>query len=219
MKTDREIILENIRRSLSGSRIEVVNDEALDNTINEKLNSITPNDLIKQFKDELEKVNAEFIKLESTEEIISVLQKLFNENNVKHIAVSEDSEVQNIIESIEGIDVIQATELRYPERKNEISKIDAALVFAGNGIADIGSVVFYYDDTKTTYPHFLCDWTVVLLKASTIVANQFELIKGIDKEKAKNMVFVTGPSRTADIEKTLVLGAHGPRRVTVILIP
>ena len=44
-------------------------------------------------------------------------------------------------------------------------------------------------------------------------------MKKVDIERAKNMVFVTGPSRTADIEKTLVLGAHGPRRVTIIAIP
>jgi L-lactate dehydrogenase complex protein LldG len=56
------------------------------------------------------------------------------------------------------------------------------------------------------------------VKRENLLENQFELFHKIDFEKAKNMVFVTGPSRTADIEKTLVLGAHGPRRVTVILI-
>jgi len=219
MKSDRDIIFENIRNSLSGSRIEIEKNHALDNSIKEKLDSITPHDLVEQFKSELEKVSAEFIQLENSDKLSSVLQKLLTESEVNQIAVSDENQIKEITESLEGIKIFKAVEFQYPERKEEISQINASLVYASNGIADIGSVVFYYDDTKTTYPHFLCDWTVVLLKSSTIVANQFDLMKNIEIEKAKNMVFVTGPSRTADIEKTLVLGAHGPRRVTVIMIP
>ncbi len=222
MKSDKEIILENIRKSLSGSRAEIANDSVLDNEISEKLISITPsaqNELIQQFQNELEKVDAEFINLESDEDLQPILQNLLSDSGASKIAVSDDEIIINISESLEDVTIVRATQNEYPERKIEISQIETALVFAENGIADTGSVVFYYDNTKTTYPHFLCDWTIILIKRESIIPNQFELMKKVDLEKAKNMVFVTGPSRTADIEKTLVLGAHGPRRVTVIVIP
>jgi L-lactate dehydrogenase complex protein LldG len=222
MKSDKEIILKNIKESLSGSRAESSNDTELDYEISEKLNSITPstqNELIHQFEKELEKVNAEFINIESSEDIPAILQKLITDSGVKKIAISGDDLINTIAESLLDFTIEKASEYEYSERKNKLSQIETALVFAENGIADTGSVVFYYDNSKTTYPHFLCDWTIILIKQKSIIANQFELMKKIDFEKAKNMVFVTGPSRTADIEKTLVLGAHGPRRVTVIAIP
>jgi L-lactate dehydrogenase complex protein LldG len=36
--------------------------------------------------------------------------------------------------------------------------------------------------------------------------------------QASNLVFITGPSRTADIEQTLTLGVHGPKELHIILI-
>jgi len=222
MKSDKEIILENIRKSLSSSRNEVANDIQLDNEIKEKLNSVTPstqNELIQQFQNELEKVDAEFINIESNENISQTLQRLLQDGVVNEIAISDDELICTITESLADITIVKATDYEYPERKSKISQINTAVVFAENGIADTGSVVFYYNTTNTTYPHFLCDWTIIAIKRDSIIANQFELIKNLDLEKAKNMVFVTGPSRTADIEKTLVLGAHGPRRVSVIAIP
>ena len=222
MKSDRDIIFENIKKSLSGSRVESISDKQLDEVIQEKINSLTPtgkDSLVDQFAHELEKVNAEFIKIENNVEVSEVIQKLLDESKIKHVAISDENEIKEIAVVLRNIKFSNAVEYEYPNRKNELSKIEASILCAGNGIADIGSIVFYNDDTKTTYPHFLCDWTIIILRNNLLVANQFELIKNIDKEKAKNMVFVTGPSRTADIEKTLVLGAHGPRRVTVVLIP
>ncbi len=222
MKSDREIIFENIKKSLTGLRKEVVDTIILDNVIREKLDDITPqtqNGLVKQFENELKKVNSEFINIEKNEAILSTLKKLLSDNGVEEIAVCNSDFIINISKSLEGIKVLKAIEYSYQERKDKLSKIETALVFAETGIADTGSTVFFYDVSKTTYPHFLSNWIIVFIKKDSIVPNQFELMKNIDKEKAKNMVFVTGPSRTADIEKELVLGAHGPRRVTIIVIP
>ena len=47
----------------------------------------------------------------------------------------------------------------------------------------------------------------------------FALLRHERGELPRATFFVSGPSRTADIEQTIVIGAHGPYRVHVILIP
>ena len=64
---------------------------------------------------------------------------------------------------------------------------------------------------------FITQHLVVLLKKSTIVADMHAAYEEIDVAEEGFGVFIAGPSKTADIEQSLVLGAHGPRSMTVLL--
>jgi L-lactate dehydrogenase complex protein LldG len=103
-------------------------------------------------------------------------------------------------------------------RKNELAETKISIVHPSFALADTGSLVFIYDECCTSLPHFLCETTFAIVNSNQIVANQFVFFDKINSEKSKNMVFITGPSRTADIEKVLVLGAHGPRKLVVLMI-
>ena len=225
MNNSREKILDRIREA---SKIESAlpsmpknADVILEQKIMVRIPQ-TGDELLNQFKNELKALSAEFFLSENLTKVPSLIYKMLKDNNYKKFAVSESTDCQSVAKKIKEIDpsisFILATELKDRHRKEELAKIPVALVKASFAVADIGSLVFPYDENGTSLPHFLADCVFALVERRQLLSNQFELFKKIDIEKSKNMVFMAGPSRTADIEKVLVLGAHGPRCLVVIMV-
>ena len=87
-------------------------------------------------------------------------------------------------------------------------------------IAETGTLMLVSGPDMPTRNNFLPDTHVVVLRASEVVAAYED---GWDRLRAagampRTVNFITGPSRTGDIEQRLVLGAHGPRRLHIVLI-
>lgn len=89
------------------------------------------------------------------------------------------------------------------------------------GIAETGSLMLASSPGTPTTHHFVPDDHVVVLEVGRIVAH-FEDAWAILRTHPEGMPratnMVSGPSRTADVEQTIQLGAHGPRRVHVMLV-
>lgn len=89
------------------------------------------------------------------------------------------------------------------------------------GVAETGSLVLFSGaDTPTTL-NFLPDYHIVLLRADAVVAHFEDVWARMRKRDGfppRSFNFITGPSRTADVEQTLQLGAHGPRSLHLILV-
>lgn len=100
----------------------------------------------------------------------------------------------------------------------------AAAVIAFAGIAETGTVMLLSGPTSPTTYNFLPDTHVVLLHAADLVGTYEEAWEKLARAQGgalrlpRAVNWVTGPSRTADIEQTLLLGAHGPRRLLIVLI-
>jgi len=96
-----------------------------------------------------------------------------------------------------------------------------ALTAAYAGIAETGSLVMRSGQATPTLLSFLPDHCFCLIERSRILAHPEALWSRLRADqvpmpRAVNMI--TGPSRTADVEQTLQLGAHGPRRLTIVLV-
>ncbi|MFH1941005.1 MAG: LUD domain-containing protein [bacterium] len=225
MNTSRDRILNKLKEATRISSELPASPADIDGRIEKGLKSVTPRDsesLLFQFKEELERVSGEFHRIGSVDAAARIISETMGQAGMDRIAVTGEEACQKIaarLKEVEpSIEQIRALELAYPERKERLASVPAALVEAAYAVADIGSVVFLYDESRTSLPHFLSDCIFTVVKQSCLVANQFELFQKLSPDKAKNMVFVTGPSRTADIEKVLILGAHGPRQFVVLML-
>jgi L-lactate dehydrogenase complex protein LldG len=107
-------------------------------------------------------------------------------------------------------------------RTGRASASDAVSVQHGfAAIAETGTLMLPSAPERPTTLNLLADTEIVLLRASRVVGayeEAWDLLRAERGTMPRNVMLVTGPSRSADIEQTLELGAHGPRRLHVVLV-
>jgi len=87
------------------------------------------------------------------------------------------------------------------------------------GIAETGTLVILSGADTPTATTLLPDTHIAVLRSDRIVAGMEEAFALIARERLPRAVnLISGPSRTGDIEQTIVLGAHGPFRVHILLV-
>jgi L-lactate dehydrogenase complex protein LldG len=98
-----------------------------------------------------------------------------------------------------------------------------AISHAFGAAAESGTVMLVSGRENPTTLNFLPDTHLVVIEAKD-VAGDYETLWQRLREQfgpgllARSVNLITGPSRSADIEQTLILGAHGPRRLHVIVV-
>ena len=88
-------------------------------------------------------------------------------------------------------------------------------------VAETGSLVLLSGPESPTTLNFLPDDHVIVLRESQVVPHIEDVWARMRREKRvmpRTVNFITGPSKTADVEQTIQEGAHGPRRLHVILV-
>lgn len=164
------------------------------------------------FKENLEKING-FVHLFSTEEELYTALKEFLTSHRKEDIFCYEDEISNQLNSF-GIPFQHSSEL---SKNIEVGITGCEFLIAHTGSIMVSSAqrggrqMFVYPPVH-----------IVIANKNQLVGYLDEAYAGI-REKYKSdfpsqIVLITGPSRTADIEKTLVLGAHGPRELRVFLV-
>jgi L-lactate dehydrogenase complex protein LldG len=104
-------------------------------------------------------------------------------------------------------------------RADATDLVSVQLAFAA--IAETGTLMLPSAPERPTTLNLLADTEIVVLRASRLVGayeEAWDLLREEIGGMPRNVMLVTGPSRSADIEQTLELGAHGPRQLHVVLI-
>jgi L-lactate dehydrogenase complex protein LldG len=106
------------------------------------------------------------------------------------------------------------------QRLAELDDVPVGLTGAVAGLADTGSVALVSGPGRGRIASLLPPLHIAILRVSQLHATYAAFLgahPGIE-DVGSNLVLITGPSRTADIEMTLTRGVHGPGEVHVVLI-
>jgi len=104
------------------------------------------------------------------------------------------------------------------ENPHELKKLDLAIVKGEFAVAENGSVWLKNSSNRHRVLYFIAQNIVIIVNKKDIVNNMHEAYEKINFDNVGYGTFVSGPSKTADIEQSLVIGAHGPKSGYVIFI-
>jgi L-lactate dehydrogenase complex protein LldG len=99
-----------------------------------------------------------------------------------------------------------------------LADVDFALLPARFGVAENGAVWVTDEGVRHRAVYFLVQHLALVLPADALVDNMHQAYERLAFAEAGFGVFISGPSKTADIEQSLVIGAHGPRSLTVFCL-
>jgi L-lactate dehydrogenase complex protein LldG len=176
--------------------------------------------LIESFKQNLEAVNGHCMiahsqigVAEALTTIISALQK--TRLRAQRIAISDAPEVERLIHMTD----LEIEELGIAPNASEIFGFDVGITTAQAAIAETGTLVLDSARERHRFVSLVPPVHIAIVAASTIRATLGETLAMLEnrKELSPAVTFITGPSRTADIELTLTIGVHGPQELYVII--
>jgi L-lactate utilization protein LutC len=148
---------------------------------------------IDRFKESVESVAGHCIV---TTDVTDAVKQIIADLNAQRIASSEN-----------------------PPNAQEIFEFDVGISNAQAGIAETGTLVLDSARERHRLVSLVPPVHIAIINASSIVETLGDALTLLqkDKEISPAITFITGPSRTADIELTMAIGVHGPRELYVVV--
>jgi L-lactate dehydrogenase complex protein LldG len=132
---------------------------------------------------------------------------------VNNLLTAEKSNGKLIINTLDETDkkIVSLTSF-------ELEKLEKICIKATLGVAENGAVWVYESQMMNRLLPFICQHLILVIDKKDIVPTLHHAYKKIDVVKEDFGIFIAGPSKTADIEQSLVIGAHGARTTTIYVL-
>lgn len=146
--------------------------------------------------------------------------KGFRVNSYEEIVSHINTEFPSVLRIVTTIDALSQLEkiTGNTEDPHLLANVDIAVIPAHFGVAENAAVWVTEDLIKERALPFISQNLAVVIREEDIVANMHEAYGRIGNAEYGFATFIAGPSKTADIEQSLVLGAHGPKSMMVFLM-
>ena len=205
-KESKALILQNLRSAVREGTEARTNTE---NIFSKPELLINQSELQNDFTANFEMVSGEVHPLGEKESLIEKINGIIRELDARSVSFWN-------MEPLKSLEFTSETDL---------AKADIGITGADFAIADTGTLVLLSGPSQPRLTSLLPPVHIAILRKETIVADIHDLFKILGKSHEKNydelcscISFITGPSRTADIELNLTLGVHGPGRAIVVIV-
>ncbi len=217
----RDATLANIRRSLGVRGAEAPRQFEVERRLAEAPAGVVPQrgqgDLAARaatFKAEAERAQASVAEVAALADAPAQVARFLRDNNCPAtLRMGADARLAALPWGATALEIAHGA-----SDGRDLSAVSMALA----GIAETGTLALVSGADNPTTLNFLPDNAIVLLRREDVVADYETVFSGLRAAYGKGgaprtVNFVTGPSRSADIEQTLLLGAHGPRRLHIVI--
>ncbi|WP_273277617.1 LutC/YkgG family protein [Maribacter polysiphoniae] len=162
-------------------------------------------DMVKEFIRKVEVAGGKVFEVTDNKEVLSKTQEAFPDTKVNFTNL-DDSGFFNTIDS---------ETLKNPHKLNDL---DVLVLESTLGVAENGAVWLTDNDIPVRVIPFITKHLVLVLPKENIVPYMHQAYSVIDPQVLDYGIFISGPSKTADIEQSLVIGAQGAMSLTVFLV-
>ena len=167
------------------------------------LNPIRFDDKMARFTAVVEGIGAKVQKVSSYDEIALYIPQHF----------TEGTRYVTTLAPLSGFELVAEGHIPH-----DLENIEVAVIPGVFAVAENGAVWVTQKEIVVRVLPFICQHLAIVLKADQLVDNMHLAYERIGNEQYAFGAFIAGPSKTADIEQSLVLGAHGPRSLVVFLM-
>jgi len=220
---NRASVLGAIRRSLAVSGEEQDRRTAVDKRMANHRRNLLPQRAqlpdqkrVQLFRDMLLSVDASLVDVARLEEVPDAVAAFLRSHNLEpRFRMGKDG----YLRGLPWHRMPSLTRLEGPAEPTDETTLSRAF----GGVAETGTLVLTSGPSNPVTLNFLPENHIVVVEADRIVATYEDIWQRLRFLNGPGVMprtvnMITGPSRTADIEQTLQLGAHGPRRLHVILV-
>ena len=187
--------------------------------------SWTTEEKISCLKSKMEAVQSE-IHCCSEQEFDTVFRKVVDEKSIRSLLYAKNTQLGSRIHSLkqsnqENMPELVNYDVSIETMKKRIFSIDASITETLGGIAETGSLILWPSRDEPRLMSLIPPIHLAVLQAEKIYNTFSEAIdegRWAEKGMPTNALLISGPSKTADIEQTLVYGVHGPKQLVVFII-